>query len=173
LTMDNTENATSIVAAAKVAVRVDLQSVTLLAATYKRQQECPAGPYVFDIKRTSRYEIGEDKKTISVVLIFSLHASGEGDAQKEENAFLDIEATFFLLYSIERLDGLDDSTFGSFADLNGTYNAWPYWREFVQNVTSRMGLPPLTIPVFRLPRGPAKKANEKREDKVETVVEKK
>jgi len=38
----------------------------------------------------------------------------------------------------------------AFARTNGIYNAWPYWREFVQNMIARMNLPPLVIPVFRL-----------------------
>jgi preprotein translocase subunit SecB len=32
--------------------------------------------------------------------------------------------------------------------MNGIYNIWPYWREYVQTTTSRLGLPPLTLPVL-------------------------
>jgi len=39
-----------------------------------------------------------------------------------------------------------------FAETNGLYNAWPYWREFVQNTAARMSLPGLTVPVLRLGR---------------------
>jgi preprotein translocase subunit SecB len=102
------------------------------------------------------------------VIRFVLKAFGENEPQKEKNVFLEIEAELVLLYSIKDIEGLDDSSFKSFAELNGTYNAWPYWREFVQNVTSRMGLPPLTIPVFRLSGGPAKPVVAKKRDKLET-----
>ena len=37
----------------------------------------------------------------------------------------------------------------AFGALNGVFNAWPYCREFVQSMTTRMGLPALTIPVHR------------------------
>jgi len=170
--MTNAESTPNIISAAKVAGRVDLRSVTLIGCDCKRQQECPAGPNVFDIKRVSRYEIGDGQNTVGVFISFALHAFGEGDEQKEENAFLDIDATFLLLYSIAGTEGLDDEALSGFAYLNGTYNAWPYWREFVQSMTSRMELPPLTIPVFRLPRGPAKELTDKKEDKVEAATDK-
>lgn len=42
----------------------------------------------------------------------------------------------------------------AFAMSNGMLNVWPYWREFVQSITSRAGLPPLTVPLFRVHRKP-------------------
>lgn len=149
-----------------------MQSVTLLTCDCNRQQECPAGPNLFDIKRVSRYEIDDKQNTIGVFITFSLRAFGEKVTKKKQKTFLDIEATFLLLYSVKSVEGLDDEALSSFAHLNGTYNAWPYWREFVQSMTSRMDLPPLTIPVFRLPRGPAKEATERKKDQVEAVTEK-
>lgn len=38
----------------------------------------------------------------------------------------------------------------AFAKTNGMLNVWPYWREFVQAATLRAGLPPLTMPLFRV-----------------------
>lgn len=43
---------------------------------------------------------------------------------------------------------LDD--FVHFGFCNGTFNAWPYWREHVRQVTTRMGITPLVVPVFRV-----------------------
>ncbi len=37
-----------------------------------------------------------------------------------------------------------------FASLNGVFNAWPYFREFLQSATTRMGLPQFVLPVFRI-----------------------
>lgn len=42
--------------------------------------------------------------------------------------------------------------FRCFSEVNGTYNAWPYLREAVQDISARMGLPPITLPVYRVPR---------------------
>ena len=43
----------------------------------------------------------------------------------------------------------------AFAKVNGVFNAWPYFREIVQTATLRMDLPPIVLPVYRVPQ-PAK-----------------
>jgi hypothetical protein len=161
--MANEKKEVSLASAVKVADRVDLQSVKLLTCNCKLKPECPAGRKAFDIEGNSRYEIDEQKKNIMVFIQFMLNAFGEEVERKNENIFLNIEATFELLYSINSIEELEDEAFKSFADVNGMYNAWPYWREFVQSITSRMELPTLTIPVFRIQspsRKPAKTSKE-------------
>jgi len=34
--------------------------------------------------------------------------------------------------------------------INPISNAWPYWREFVQSMSSRMGFPALTVPLLEI-----------------------
>jgi hypothetical protein len=34
--------------------------------------------------------------------------------------------------------------------INPISDAWPYWREFVQNMSSRMGFPALTVPLLEI-----------------------
>ena len=43
-----------------------------------------------------------------------------------------------------------------FASRNGIFNAWPFFREFVQSTVARMGMPPLMIPLFKRPPLPTK-----------------
>jgi preprotein translocase subunit SecB len=38
----------------------------------------------------------------------------------------------------------------AFVTRTATDDVWPYWREFVQSMTTRMGLPPMTIPTLDL-----------------------
>lgn len=40
----------------------------------------------------------------------------------------------------------------AFARVNGVFNAWPYFRETVQSAMQRMDLPPLVLPVYRVPQ---------------------
>jgi hypothetical protein len=37
-----------------------------------------------------------------------------------------------------------------FMTINPISHAWPYWREFVQNMSSRMGFPALTVPLLEI-----------------------
>jgi preprotein translocase subunit SecB len=59
-------------------------------------------------------------------------------------------ATFELSYGLDAPVAASGGDLRAFAELNGVFNAWPYWREYVQSMTTRMGLPPLVVPVFRL-----------------------
>ena len=47
---------------------------------------------------------------------------------------------------------MDDDSLLTYAEyfmtINPISNAWPYWREFVQNMSSRMGFPALTVPLL-------------------------
>ena len=56
---------------------------------------------------------------------------------------------------MKSFEGINDEHLHAFSATNGVFNAWPYWREFVQNTTARMGLPtPVIVPVFRLGENP-------------------
>jgi hypothetical protein len=63
-----------------------------------------------------------------------------------------VKARFELEYSIPEELHPDRRELRAFADVNGTYNAWPYFREYVQEAFQRMQLPALVLPVFRLSR---------------------
>ena len=62
-----------------------------------------------------------------------------------------IEAIFDLLYEIDEWDGTSTEDFQHFAFANGTHNAWPYWREFAQSTSVRLGLAPYLVGPFKLP----------------------
>ena len=70
-----------------------------------------------------------------------------------------ISGTLSLRYSLDEglLKDFDPDLVQQFAETNGIYNAWPYWRELLQNTASRLGLPGVIAPVFRLVNLPAKK----------------
>ena len=62
-----------------------------------------------------------------------------------------LAATFRLVYALEGAEGYPHDALGHFAELNGIYNAYPYWRELVQTVTGRVGVDSVLLPVFRPP----------------------
>ncbi|TKJ41336.1 hypothetical protein CEE36_08450 [candidate division TA06 bacterium B3_TA06] len=59
-----------------------------------------------------------------------------------------IECSFIVEYRSEK--PMTDELFEIFEKVNLPLNTWPYFREFVQNSTVRMGLPPLVLPVFQV-----------------------
>lgn len=94
-------------------------------------------------------EVVRHPNAISVKISFLLYTLRDGAIEADPALF--IHAVFVLVYSITSLEGIEDVNLGAFAATNGVYNAWPYWREFVQSTTVRMGLPAVVAPVFRVP----------------------
>ena len=82
---------------------------------------------------------------LSVSVSFLLRGKDDGNDESLYKA----SCTIVLIYQCEDLTRYDQEVFKAFAGTTGVFNAWPYWREFAQNITSRMGLPPVTVPPFR------------------------
>lgn len=55
----------------------------------------------------------------------------------------------------------------AFKDGNAIFNAWPYFREYLQNNLQRMGLPALTAPFLRLQPKPKPRKREMHEHETE------
>jgi len=84
-----------------------------------------------------------------------LLVEGRSQDRPSNSPVLRIEGKFLVVYNLNSHNALTDAHFKAFGRVNGLFNAWPYWREFVQSMTVRMGLPPLTLSVFRLPDQPS------------------
>jgi hypothetical protein len=84
---------------------------------------------------------------------FFVHATAEVrvvDPQQKEPALL-VTVVFELAYRLPQGFAAETEELDAFAGVNGVFNAWPYLREFVQNMTTRMNVPPVVLPLFRNP----------------------
>jgi preprotein translocase subunit SecB len=90
----------------------------------------------------------EEKNQFIVKAQFSLVSRNKEDPSSEPR--IAIGAVFILVYSVKAIADFSDKELTAFAKTNGVFNAWPYWREFVQSTSTRMGIPPIIVPVFRL-----------------------
>lgn len=148
----------------QVSDRVTLEDIRLLESRCQQSLITNTKSSLsFKISRSAKVVPPKENNILVVIAHFVFQAFKEG----EDKNFATIEATFLLAYRISTREGLTDDHYQEFANMNGIYNAWPYWREFVQNTIARMSLPPLTIPVFRLV-GPKKidNAQQKASNKV-------
>ena len=78
----------------------------------------------------------------------------EGAAETTlDDRFFWIAGSFELRYAHREGAGgaLTGADVHAFADFNATFNAWPYWREFVQSTATRFGMDPVTIPALLVP----------------------
>lgn len=68
----------------------------------------------------------------------------------EEKTAVSVQATFELAYLLPADMQASEEELNDFARINAIFNAWPYWREFIQSTVTRMNLPPVVLPLFRL-----------------------
>ena len=142
------ENTVDYRLAVVVSDRVSIESVRLISSNCLQAPVAGRGKNSLEIVCDVKTKVDKEKGYIFVFPAFQLKAFPLKKNIKEPSMV--IEATFLIVYKAESLDGLKQNNFEAFAQTNGVYNAWPYWRELVQNTIARMSLPPLTIPVFRL-----------------------
>ena len=100
---------------------------------------------------------------LGIQIRFILNAKNEGEDTKD---FLTLTATFQLTYEGENVKEIAEDSRIAFANVNAVYNAWPYLRELVQNISSRMSIPPLTVPLLKV------KSLEKKDSGKATVASK-
>jgi hypothetical protein len=67
-----------------------------------------------------------------------------------------IRATLEVGYKLNltKLSALGEDDLSDFALCYGPFHAWGYWREFVQSSLSRLELPTVTAPLFRIEMAP-------------------
>lgn len=153
----------SIALAAPVSERVEIRHVRLIKCECDQTPLALKGNLQLELSHDVHVEVNKARKQILVFPTF--RASARPEAAKAGECAFRVEAQFLLAYTAENLTGLKRPNYKEFGRLNGVYNAWPYWREFLQSTFARMGLPSLPMPVFRIAltaKGAGKKAAGKR-----------
>lgn len=142
--------------AAGVARHVELRNVLLRSMSAKLKMRLADASSVIEsgktdasVKVTPTYSLEEPTLELNVVVEFGISISTQ---EEQSIRVLELGAEFELSYGLDSAPPTEqrDALLSAFAHINGTYNAWPYLREFVQSTTARMTLPPVVLPVFRV-----------------------
>lgn len=154
-------------AAGMVARYVDLRDVHLRRLNAEltcTAQELLGSDCAWEVSApTAQWEYDEHSSMLSVNVAIDVAAVGAKTTETTKGELKRVTPKSLLTLSVELVlqyelrteappDDLRELLFDAFAGLNGVYNAYPYLREHVQSTIGRMGLPPLVIPVFRVPR---------------------
>lgn len=100
-----------------------------------------------NLKPSARVPGPPESGVFYVLASFDLQVTGAG----KKTPAVTLKATFELRYSVpEDLGEVTTEELAAFSEVNAIFNAWPYWREFIQSTFVRMNLPPILLPVFRL-----------------------
>ena len=82
-------------------------------------------------------------------LIITYEYELKGISANNNTRFFKIKSIFKIIYFVENLADINDEFFEIFSQFTLEMLMWPYFRELVQNITSRMSIPPLTLPMKR------------------------
>ena len=141
---------TNIERAGLVARDVQIESVTLVHTRMTTTLDDASRPTELRLGNSfrCRYQLrSSDPDRLRVHVEFQFEAN-PSEGEHLEAAVVEIMATFLATYTLPDAQTYPADALRHFADLNGTYNAWPYWRELVQSMTGRAGMPGVTVPVF-------------------------
>lgn len=118
-------------------------------------------PWELHLDKRMSFEFNEEIKVLTVAANLSVKVLPQ--SQPDFPHFLQCSALYYLDY-IFRVEGGPvggerDRYFSAFANVNGLYNIWPYYRELVQSFSSRMGMPPVILPVYRVHESASKEVS--------------
>jgi hypothetical protein len=145
--------ATNLDRAQIVAKHVQIQAVSLTHAKVASAVSAFGTPEELEIDQgyRARYELpADDGDTLFVFIDLRLNAR-EPSEESSSTDVIELEATYRLVYRLPEAGKYPSDAVGHFAELNGAYNVWPYWRELVQTVSGRTGVASIVIPVFTPP----------------------
>lgn len=96
-----------------------------------------------DIKEEANYKLKENE-----VHIFNKYTI---DARKPGSKSRYIKLGIVFLIRITSEETFTEDFFEIYKQVSLHLNTWPYLREYVNQMTSRMSVPPITLPLFKAP----------------------
>lgn len=142
------ENSISPTEYKKMLVYVSLNSINMESCSSQIRRNfldksfLPGESLKINIEDKTRYDL-LDENTV----IFTHNFLLVGTKKNKKDFALKIQCSFDVKFTSEiplLTDFLD-----IYSKFNLHLNTWPYFREFVQSITQRMGIPPLTMPLLK------------------------
>ncbi len=140
---EKTKQISRLIAAAQIE---DIRLVEATARTRIRSVK-DVGPVDFIIATSA--DVKERHKDGTFFVLAVIEATVVPTESREEPV-VSVKAGFELKYRLPKGLAVTRRDLSTFAKLNGVFNAWPYWREFIQNTVTRMNLPRIILPLYRL-----------------------
>jgi hypothetical protein len=97
------------------------------------------------------YKIRPDKRNVAINAEFVLSSTYEG-AEADTSPAIYVSAQFLVHYGLAK--PVTKKTLEAVLENLAIPHIWPFWRELVHSLTTRMGLPPFPVPLFNLSQSP-------------------
>lgn len=144
------QSADAAAASARFQENSDIEEIRLVETRCRMAEDLPdpVGPLTIGLKTSSEARISSDQ---SAVFLVSFAIEGRyADQDESAAALLHITGRFALSYRLKPKYSPNEAELQAFKDVNAVFNGWPFFREFVQSMCSRMGLQIAPIPLLRL-----------------------
>lgn len=143
---------TDVQLAAKVARVVEISRISLRAAEFRSSLDT-GNPH--PEKLVPHQQVGAshsltDSGALRVIMSFALDLKPEPNGETDSEPTLKVRAEYEVEYQLPAGAAFAEKELTHFAQLNGTVNLWPYWRELVHTVAARVGIGSITLPVYRV-----------------------
>ncbi len=125
----------------KILESLELNTLYLTELTSKYKEDFVTSSLSIDIDEKYTYE--QKNGLLKVIYVYKLSAK---DASKEDSAIF-LQAKYTVLYNITKDVVITKDFMKIFSDLTLGMLLWTYFRELVNNIIYRMGLPSLVLPL--------------------------
>jgi len=133
--------------ASAVGPRARIQSVRLLNMSARLGEASTEGFKFIRNHRDSKFTRRDDN-SLDVDIQFVLDLAKD-EVDKSEPP-ISIKAEYRLTYKVEDLAEFDDDHLAAFTQVNGYFNAWPFWRELTTSMLARTQSGLFLLPTLRV-----------------------
>jgi len=134
--------------AARVASRVELCGIRLVELSFSMKKLVAQGAPLEPSFDVDCVPMPAEKGSINVGCGFNFKIRSAGEEVAES------QIKYLIQYTLRGEDAPSDEDLVAFSAANGAYHAWPFVRETIYGLTSRMGFQPFVLPVlsFHIPK---------------------
>ena len=136
--------------AERIARSVELERVDVVRMSAERRDGGgpPPAKLRLQLQHEARHVPSDDRAAIIVIADFGLEALEAESEAAVASAELSLCLRYQAVGNQDQEPG--EAAVASFAEINGVYNAWPYWREYLHSTLGRLGLPGVLTPVLQI-----------------------
>ncbi len=119
---------------------IELENIILKASKTEINHELLSENMTVSSKENASYTItkdGFDVENKHIVIV----------KNKDKKNVIRIEGNFLILFHSK--EAITDAFFDVYKEISLPLNVWPFFREFVNSMTARMNIPPLTLPLLK------------------------
>jgi hypothetical protein len=146
--------------AARLAGMTDIRDVRLMRSCAEVMRLPIANPFLaynLDFESAVEYEPGGESFVVRGTYRLSITSASTAEAKNappqsdDPVAKIEFEQAALFVIDMEGQEPPKAEELNAYAVSTGQFALYPYVREYISDITSRLGLPPLTVGVLRMP----------------------